>query len=134
MAHSVCSVCGEKSSVALLCVHVCTGLYPGSFVCSHRPNFVSVWFAVERRTEQFVCLIKQLLSSAAPSGGAAARPETLISQPTPTDTVPQGSDQQLAVEETESPARKTTKPQQVFAINRHFEGLMHRNRSYVQTT
>lgn len=47
-------------------------------VCSHWTRFVLVWVPVERGTEQFVHLIpstNEFLSSAAPSGNAAARPE-----------------------------------------------------------
>lgn len=33
-----------------------------TLVCSRRPSFVSVWFAVEQRREQFVCLMRGITS------------------------------------------------------------------------
>lgn len=45
----------------------------------------------------------------------------LIAEPMPSDMIPHGSDRAMVLEETEVPARKRTKPQQVLAINCHFD-------------
>lgn len=96
-------------------------------VCSQWPSFVCVVFSrAEHRTVCLSDLIARInLSSAAPSGNAAARPKLLISEPIPADMIPQGSNQQMILEETESSARKTTQPQQVLGISCYFEGLVH---------
>lgn len=119
-----CTVYGETPSIFLLALssspYCCVFC---ELVCFQRLSFVSVWFSVERSTEQFVYLIKinQILSSAAPSCNAGGTPK--LSKPIPADMIPQGSDQLVVREEKESPARKTTKPQQVLGIRCHFERL-----------